>query len=129
MIQIGLERIGGNVLALAQRNDLFKFVRADQRIHFRQVLLNVSPIPLHQAAGDDQFLGPAGLFVLGHLEDGVDRFLLRRVNKTTGVDDDNFGLFGMRGELMTGSGELTHHYFRIDEVFRTTETDKSDFQA
>ncbi len=55
-----------------------EFVGADERVHFRHFLADVAAIALHQAAGDDQLLRAADLLVFGHLEDGVDRFLLGR---------------------------------------------------
>ena len=70
----------------------------------------------------------AHLLVLGHLEDGVDGFLLGGVNETAGVDYKHIGLIGMRSEFMPPRGELAHHHFAVYKIFGATETDKTDFQ-
>ena len=75
-IRLGRELLGRQ--AFAERRDLLQFVGAEDGVHFRHILLDVGAITLDQAAGDDQPLRSAGLLVLGHLEDRVDRFLLGR---------------------------------------------------
>ena len=44
-------------------------------------------VALDQASGDDEFLGRAGGFEAGHLEDGVDGLLLGGVDEAAGIDD------------------------------------------
>ena len=46
-------------------------------------------------------LARTGLLVLRHLEDGVDRFLLGLVDEGAGVDDEDVGVGGIAGELMS----------------------------
>jgi hypothetical protein len=128
VIEIGLEWVRFVILALAESDDLLQFIRADQRVDFRQVLLDVATISFDQAPCDDQFFGAAGLFVLGHLQDCVDGLLLRGIDETASINDDYFGFIGTWSQLVAGGCKLTHHYFRIDEVLGTTETDKSYFQ-
>ena len=53
----------------------------------------------------------------GHLKDGVDRFLLGRVNKAAGIDDQDVGLFRVRSKARAGAVEKAHHYLGVDEVF------------
>ena len=129
VIEIRLEGIPlGGLHAFAERRDLLQLIGADDRVHFRHVLPDVAAIALHQAAGDDQLLRAAGLLVLGHLEDGVDRFLLGGIDEAAGVDDEDVGIGGMRRQLVALRGELAHHDFGIDEILRAAETDKTDFQ-
>ena len=45
-------------------------------------------VALHQAAGDDQAARPAEFLVLGHLEDGVHRLLLCRLDEAAGVHNE-----------------------------------------
>ena len=59
-------------------------------------LLDIAAIALHQAAGDNQLLRAADPLVLRHFQDRVDGFLLGGIDETTGVDDQDFGLIGMR---------------------------------
>ena len=129
MIEI---RRGGKLTGhqtFAERGDFFELVGADDRIHFRNVLLNISAIPLDQAARDDETLRFAGFLVLGHFEDGIDRFLLSGVDEAAGVDDNDVGLRGLRSQLMATRNELAHHDFAIDEIFWAAETYKSNFQG
>ncbi len=95
---------GRFVNALADGDNALDFVGADERVDFRHVLFDVAAIALHEAAGDDQALRLADLLVLGHFENGVDGFLLGGVDEAAGVDDEDVGLIGMRGELMAASG-------------------------
>ena len=115
--------------AFAYGNDAVDFVGPDNRVDLGHVLADVAAIALDQAAGHDQPFGVADAFVLGHFEDGVDGFLLGRIDKTAGVDDQHIGLIGLRGELMPAGGELAHHDFAVDKILRATETDKTDFQG
>ena len=39
-----------------------------------------------------------------------------------------FGLVGMGSEFVPARGELAHHDFAVDEIFRATEADETDFQ-
>ena len=63
----------------------------------------------------------ARLLVLGHLEDGVDRLLLRLVDEGAGVDDEHVGVGGVAGQfvpLLLGEPE---HHLGVDEVLRAAE--------
>ena len=129
VIEVGLERIGVGLQPFADGHDAVEFVGADQGVDFGHFCADVAAIAFHQAAGDDQLLGAADLLVLGHLQDGVDRFLFGGIDETAGVDDQDIGLIGMRGEFVAPGDELPHHDFTIDEVFGTAQTDETDFQA
>ncbi len=130
VIQILLEWIcsGRGRHAFAQLRDPLQLIRPDHRIDLGHVLLNVGAITFHQTTRDDQALRAPGLLVLRHFENGVDRFLLRRIDKAARVDHDHIGVGWMRRQLMTRRGELAHHHLRIDEVLRASKTDKTNFQ-
>ena len=68
-------------------------------------------------------------FVAGHLEDGVDRFLLGRVDEGAGVDDEDIGGFGVGGDARAGAVEQAHHDLAVDEVFGAAEADEADAQG
>ena len=68
-------------------------------------------------------------FVLRHLQDGVYRFLLGRVDERAGVYHDDVGIFGAGREFGTGVSEHTHHDLAVDEVLGATEADKADFRT
>ena len=130
VIEVRLERIAlGGLHALAESGDLLQFIGADHGVHFRHVLLNIAAIAFDQAPGDDQLLRAAGFLVLRHFENGVDRFLLGRIDEAARVDHDHVGVGRMRRQLVALRGELAHHHLGIDEVLRATETDKTNFQT
>src|ERR1039458_3283270 len=129
VIKEGLQRIGVRLHPLADGDDTFQLVGADEGIHFGEFGADIAAEPLHQAAGDDQFPGAADFLVLGHLQDGVDGLLFGGVDETARVDHEDVGLIGMGGEFVPSGDELTHHDFTIDEVFGTAQTDETDFQA
>ena len=105
--------------------DGFELAGADYGVYFRDAFLNFVAIALDEATGDDELAGAARGFVAGHFEDGVDGLLLGGVDEGTGVDDEDFGFFGMGGEAGAGAVEQAHHDLGIDEVFRATERDKA----
>ena len=67
------------------------------------------------------------LLVLDHLEDGVDGLLLGGVDEAAGVDDDDFGVFGVGGEFGSVVMEQAHHDLGVDEVFGAAERDEAYF--
>ena len=110
-------------------HDLWHFAGSEHRIDFRNLRAQLVAIALGQAAGDDQSLAGAGLLVLGHLEDRVDRLLLGFVDERAGVDDEHVGVGGIAGELMPlFLGEPEHH-LGVDEVLGAAERDHSNFHA
>ena len=96
----------------------FDLAGADDGVHLGNVLPNLVAVALDQAAGDDQLFGRAGGFVAGHLQNRIDRLLLGRVDEAAGVDDEDFGLFGMGGQAGASARQQAHHHLGIDEVFR-----------
>jgi hypothetical protein len=67
--------------------------------------------------------------VLDHLEDGVDGLLLGGVDEAAGVNDDDLGIFGARGEFGSVVVEQAHHDLGVDEVFGAAEGDEAYFRA
>lgn len=108
--------------------DVLELAGADDGVNLRDVPLDLVPVTLDEAAGDDEFLGAAavGDLVLDHLEDGVDGLLLCGVDERAGVDDENVGIFGHRGELGSAMMKEAHHNFRVDEILRATKGDEAN---
>ena len=102
--------------------DGFELAGAYDCVYFGDVFLDLVAVTLDQAAGYDESLGFAAvlLLVLDHLEDGVDGLLLGGVDEAAGVDDEDFGVFGVGGELAAGVVEQAHHDLGVDEVFGAT---------
>jgi hypothetical protein len=64
--------------------------------------------------------------MLDHFEDGVDGLLLGGVYETTGIYDEDVGVFGAGGELGAAAVEEAHHHFGVDEIFGAAEGDKAN---
>jgi hypothetical protein len=64
--------------------------------------------------------------VLGHLEDGVDRLLLRLVDERAGVDDEDVGGGGVAGQLVAGALRQPEHHLGVHEVLRAAEGDHAN---
>ena len=120
-------RIVGAQLAFAGLQDFFDFAGADHRVHFGNLLADVVAETLDHAARDNQFLRAAEFFVLGHFQDGVHRFFLRRLDEAAGVNDQDVGFARARRKFVTSARENAHHHLAIHEVLRASQADKSDF--
>lgn len=66
-------------------------------------------------------------FCFGDGQDFVNGFFFGRINKSAGIDDDDIrvGMFVNQG--MAGLAEKSSHDFRINQIFRTAQTDNIDF--
>src|SRR6266568_8317091 len=103
--------------------DGLQFASPHDSIHLWNILADLIAVPLHQAARNDQPLSLAAIcnLVLDHLQNRIYRLLLGRVDKTTGVDDENLRVLGTRGKLPASAMQQAHHDFGIDQVFRAAE--------
>ena len=99
--------------------DGFEFAGADHGVDFGDALLDFVAVALDEAAGDDELFRPTGGLVAGHFKDGVDGFLLGRVNEAARVDDEDIGFFGMGSEASASAVEQAHHHLGVDEVLGT----------
>ena len=97
--------------------DGFEFAGADDGVDFRNAFADFIAIALDEAAGDDELFGVTLGFEAGHLEDGVDGFLLGGIDEGAGVDDEDFGLFGTGGQARATAVEEAHHDLGVDQVF------------
>ena len=103
------------------------FVNAHEGIDFGQELGQILTKPLRQAAGDDDRLAAvSGAAQCGGLEDGVHAFLLGRINKGAGVDDDHVGLGGIIGDLDAVLQEGAEHDLGVHEVLGAAERNHAD---
>ena len=116
---------GGGVEACGFE-DGFELSGSHDGVDFRDVFLDLVAIALDKAASDDEFFCAAAGFVTRHLKDGRNGFLLSGVNEGTGVDDEDFGVFGAGGEACTCAVEEAHHDLGVNEVFGAAERDEAD---
>jgi hypothetical protein len=99
---------------------------AHDGVHFGHLLQNLLPKSFDQASRDNQFLGRSKFLVLGHLQNGVDRFFLRGFDEAARVHHEHFRFIRARREFVTFARKNTHHYLAIYEVLRASQADKSD---
>ena len=87
-------------IALAVADNGLDLVRAQNGVDLRNLVLKFSAVPLHQAPGHDEAPCPALCLVPRHLEDSVDRLLLRGLDEAAGVDHQRLSLVRLLCELM-----------------------------
>ena len=106
--------------------ELEHVARAEEVIDLGQVRRELFRVALREAAGDDELLARARVFVAGHLEDGVDRLLLGLVDEAAGVDDDHRCVFGVRHVTVARALGDAEHDLAVDAVLRAAEADEVD---
>src|ERR1051325_586378 len=82
---------------IANGEDVIYLAGADESIHLGQRRFQVVAITFDQTAGHDQSRRFAVGLQARRFENGIDRFLLGRVDETAGVDDEGVGLVGVSG--------------------------------
>ena len=102
-----------------------QLARPDNRVYLGNILLDLIPIPLHQASGDHNPLGLAAGLVLHHLQNRVHRLLLGGVDKAARIDDNNLGVFRVRRQLRTVVVQHPHHHFGVDKILGAAERDEA----
>ena len=105
--------------------NLLQLAGAHDGVDFGNVFADLVAEAFDEASGDDEFFCLAAGLVRGHLEDGVDRLLLRAFDERAGIDDDDVGVFGAAGEFGAGAGQQAHHDFAVDEVFGAAQADEA----
>ena len=109
-------------------DNLVQLARAKHGVDLRKLVEEILAIAFDEAAGDDQPLQPRPLLQLSHLENRLDRLLLRRLDEAAGVDDHHIGLFPLGRQLVAPLLQLTHHHFTVDKILRTAEADEAYFR-
>ena len=108
-------------------DDLRHLTGAEHRVDLRNLVLQLVAIALRHATGDDKAPARAGPFVLRHLEDGIDRLLLRGIDEGARVDHEDVGGRRILRQLVAGLLREPEHHFGIDEVLRTPEGNQTNF--
>ncbi len=124
---LGIANIGHAQFAFARFQDFFHFAGADHRVDFRNLLPNIVAVALDHASGDDQFLGFAEFLVLGHLQNRIHRFFLRRLDETARIHHQHVRFAGPRRQFVTRARKNTHHHLAIDEVLGASQADETYF--
>ena len=95
----------------------FEVACADDGVHFRNAFADFVAVAFDEASSDDELSGLPVCFELRHFKDGVDGLLLGGVDEAAGVDDEDFGLLGTRGQARATAIEEAHHDLGVDQVF------------
>ena len=110
---------GGARLPGHEAREAFDLSSSVDRVDLRNLLLQLIAIALGHAAGDDQLAAGNLLFELGHLQNGVDRFLLGAIDKGAGVHDLHVGLRRVGGNLVPVLLGHAEHDLGVDEILGT----------
>jgi len=102
-------------------------IEAQEEIDFGHLFLQFLLIPLHETADRHDRLDPAGPLELRRLEDRVDRFALRRVDESAGVDEDDVGVGKVVGERGTVAHQVAHQPLGVDGGLVAAERDDAEF--
>ncbi len=105
---------------------LVYLIRAYEGVNFRQLRAQLFTIALDQTACDYQTLRTPFRFQTRCFKNSLYRLLLCRFDKTARVHNERIRLACVRSNLITGLAKLAHHHFAINQVFRTTETYKTN---
>jgi len=108
-------------------DNVWYFASSEDGVDFGNFLPELVAVALCKTTGHDEPLTVALRLVPRHLEDRVDRFLLRRVDESAGIDDDDVRTRRIRREVVAGVARKPEHYFRVDEILGTPERDETDF--
>ena len=96
---------------------------AHEAVHLGHFAVEVVDVALGEAAGDEQLFEPARLLVLRHLENGLDGFLLGRLDEAAGVDEDDLRLGGVGDDLVARLFERSEDHFAVHAVLGAAERD------
>src|SRR5262245_49615937 len=107
-------------------DDVGDLAGAEDRVNLGDLFLQLVAIALGEAAGDDEAAAGAVLLVLRHLENRVDRLLLRAVDEGAGVDDQDLRARRVVGQLVPRLLREPEHDFGIDQILRTTERNQTN---
>ena len=115
------------LVAVDRVDDVRHFSGAEDGVDLGNFPFQLFSIPFGQTAGHDQPAARAALLMLRHLEDGVDRLLLRLVDEGAGVDHDHLGVRRVGGQLVAVALSQTEHHFGVHQILRAAERYQTDF--
>ena len=135
LLSIHNRRIGFRDMILpAARHHLVNGVRdavnghgPDDLIHLRNLLLDLLPVALREAACSDEYLNLPFLFQLRHLQEGVHALLLGISDETAGIDHHGFRLCLIVRKAVSPLCQHAEHHFRIHQIFVTAKRNKQYF--
>ena len=128
-----VEALGTQAVALMRAHrrvdgvgQLIVLVHAHQQVNLGNFLQEGLLVPLGQAARHHQQPAAAGLFVAGHLQDGVDGLLLGGLNEAAGIHHQHVSLGGVAGEAEATGFEQAQGGFGVHAVLVAAQGDHAD---
>jgi len=106
-----------NVVALLEAEDGVDTIGFDEEVFIHS---------LCQAAGDDDLLHFAFLFLADGEVYCVERFGFGGCDEATGIDDDDVCVVGILCDDEAGLGDEGEHPFAVHHIFGTAEGDEAD---
>ena len=99
----------------------------DDGVDLGNALANLVAVPLHEASCHNQPLRFATVrnLVPHHLQDGVHRLLLGRVDKAARIHHQDLGVLGPCRQLAARAVEQPHHHLGIHQVLRAAQADET----
>ena len=94
---------------------------AHEAVYLRHFLKERIAIALCQAAGHEQLLQPAGLFVFRHFEYRIDGLFLCGLNEAAGVHEYDVRLRRIRHDLVAALAQHAQQIFGVHAVFRAAQ--------
>jgi hypothetical protein len=93
-------------------------------IHLGHLAGELLGVALREAPRDHEALAGAGLLVVRHLEDRVDRLFLRFADEAARVHDDDLGVGRVVHVLEAGAARDAEHDLGVDPVLGAAEAYK-----
>ena len=98
--------------------------RPQHFIHLRDLIQDLLPVPLRQAACDDERPGLSLFLIFRHLKDVLDTLFLGVMDKAAGVDDDDVRLCLIIRHLISPRRKQAEHHLCVHQVLVAPEGDK-----
>ncbi len=118
-----LRRLG----AAQQLRQIEKIAGADEDVHLGHRLGEFGGVALRETSRDDQPLAGPALLYFRRLEDRVDRFLLRRLDKRARVHQQHLRLFGIERDFETGRSQRPEHQLAVGEILGASKREQVNF--
>ena len=109
-------------------HDTVPCTRADDGVGLGHVVQKLLMIAFPETACDDERATAARFLVLRHIEHRRDGFLLRRLDESACIDDDDLRFCRIGRKFDAVVLQDAEHDFRIDEILGAAEADESCFQ-
>ena len=110
--------------------NFLELVEADEGVDFAEFPGQLGGEALGHTTGNNEALIGAATVeaaVAMSFEDGGDAFGFCGIDEGAGVDDQDVRVGGVGRKIDSCRAEVSKHDFGIDEIFRTTERDETDF--